>query len=153
MDKNRRIYRTKVKCDKCHKILVSDYKREHLKRKHGDDQTIKFSSLDDPKQRKLSFASNFAPAPPNDEAVIIESTDKELTKLTAAEGLPATSCSAERSFSGLRRLKTYLRSTMGQTRLSNLALLHLERPTTNKVDVNRIVDIFGQRSGRNKYFF
>ena len=27
--------------------------------------------------------------------------------------IPATSCSAERSFSGLRRLKTYLRSTMG----------------------------------------
>ena len=28
--------------------------------------------------------------------------------------IPATSCSAERSFSALRRLKTYLRSTMGQ---------------------------------------
>ena len=27
--------------------------------------------------------------------------------------IPATSCSAERSFSGLRRLKTYLRNTMG----------------------------------------
>ena len=28
--------------------------------------------------------------------------------------IPATSCSAERSFSGLRRVKTYLRSTMVQ---------------------------------------
>ena len=28
--------------------------------------------------------------------------------------IPATSCSAERSFSALRRLKTYLRNTMGQ---------------------------------------
>ena len=28
--------------------------------------------------------------------------------------IPATSCSAERSFSALRRLKTYIRSTMGQ---------------------------------------
>ena len=41
--------------------------------------------------------------------------------------IPAMSCSAERSFSGLRQLKTYLRSTVGQTRLSNLALLYLER--------------------------
>ena len=29
--------------------------------------------------------------------------------------IPATSCSAERSFSGLRRLKTYLHNTMGQS--------------------------------------
>ena len=29
--------------------------------------------------------------------------------------IPATSCSVERSLSGLRQLKTYLRSTMGQT--------------------------------------
>ena len=67
--------------------------------------------------------------------------------------IPATSCSAERSFSGLRQLKTYLRSTMGQTRLSNLSLLYLERQTSNKLDVKCIIDIFGQRHGRNKYFF
>ena len=30
--------------------------------------------------------------------------------------IPATSCSAERSFSALRRIKTVLRSTMGQER-------------------------------------
>ena len=34
--------------------------------------------------------------------------------------IPATSCSAERSFSALRRLKTYLRNTMGQQRVSNV---------------------------------
>ena len=34
--------------------------------------------------------------------------------------ISATSCSAERSFSGLRRVKTYLRSTMGQERLSSI---------------------------------
>ena len=32
--------------------------------------------------------------------------------------IPATSCSAERSSSELRRVKTYLHSTMGQERLS-----------------------------------
>ena len=34
--------------------------------------------------------------------------------------IPATSCSAERSFSALCRLKTYLRDTMGQQRDSNV---------------------------------
>ena len=40
--------------------------------------------------------------------------------------IPATSWTAERSFSELRRLKTYLRSTIGQSWLSSLALLHIE---------------------------
>ena len=34
--------------------------------------------------------------------------------------IPAISCSAERSFSTLGRLKTYLRNTMGQQRVSNV---------------------------------
>ena len=34
--------------------------------------------------------------------------------------IPATLCSAERSFSALRRLKTYPRSTMGQQQVSNI---------------------------------
>ena len=70
--------------------------------------------------------------------------------------IPATSCSAERSFSSLRRLKTYLRNSMGQERLSSLALLHIEREYVNKVlkeDMAKMIDVFGQRSGRNKYFF
>ena len=38
--------------------------------------------------------------------------------------LPVTTCTCERSVSSLRRLKTYLRSTMGGDRLTGLALLH-----------------------------
>ena len=37
--------------------------------------------------------------------------------------IPATSCSAERSFSALRRLKTYLRSTMGQQRVNHITTM------------------------------
>lgn len=78
----------------------------------------------------------------------------EATSLLAT--IPATSCSAERSFSGLRHLKTYLRSTMGQERLSNLALLSIERKFSNKVlksDMNAIIDIFGHRKSWDSYFF
>ena len=44
-----------------------------------------------------------------------------------------TSATAERSFSSLRRVKTYLRSMMGQTRLSDLALLYIERDLSSKL--------------------
>ena len=70
--------------------------------------------------------------------------------------IPSTSCSAERSFSSLRRLKTYLRSTMGQERLSNLALLHIEREYVNKViieDLEDIINTYGKRNGRQTLFF
>ena len=73
--------------------------------------------------------------------------------VTTLAAIPATSCSAERSFSCLRRLKTYLRSTMGQDRLSALGLLCIERSHVNQVDINTIIDIFGRRKGRDSMFF
>ena len=41
--------------------------------------------------------------------------------------IPATTVSVERSFSCLSRIKTFLRSTMGQERLSSLALASIEK--------------------------
>ena len=70
--------------------------------------------------------------------------------------IPATSCSSERSFSCLRRLKTYLRSTMKQDRLSSLALLNIEREFVNRVlkeNMDDMIDTFGRRSGRSSQFF
>ena len=70
--------------------------------------------------------------------------------------IPATSCSAERSFSGLRQLKTYLRSTMGQARLNSVAILNIERKYVNMSvgkNVDKIIDIFAARKGRKQYFF
>ena len=70
--------------------------------------------------------------------------------------IPATSCSAERSFSALRRLKTYLRSTMGQQRVSNIVLINIDRAYANSVvhnDTYRTIDIFGRRNGRDRCFF
>ena len=40
---------------------------------------------------------------------------------------PASSATAERSFSSLRRLKTYLRSTCEQRRLNNVAICHVHK--------------------------
>ena len=60
--------------------------------------------------------------------------------------IPATSCSAEQSFSGLRRLKTSLRSSMAQQRVSSIALINTDREYANSVvkkDMDRIIYIFG----------
>ncbi|XP_068213365.1 zinc finger MYM-type protein 1-like [Palaemon carinicauda] len=40
---------------------------------------------------------------------------------------PASSCTAERSFSALRRLKAWLRSSMSQQRLNHLMICHVHR--------------------------
>ena len=44
-----------------------------------------------------------------------------------ALALPCTTCTIERSFSTLRRLKTWLRSTIFEQRLSALCLLSVHR--------------------------
>jgi hypothetical protein len=50
--------------------------------------------------------------------------------------LPATTAEAERSFSTMRRLKSWLRSTMTSERLSHLAILnvHAHRITTELIE-------------------
>ena len=63
--------------------------------------------------------------------------------------IPATSCSAERSFSALRRIKTYLRNTMKEERLSAVAILNIERETTNFIEANhmdKIIDEFAKKN-------
>ena len=63
---------------------------------------------------------------------------------------------AERSFSALRHIKKFLRFTMGQDRLSSIAVINIERKYANKTmqnDMKRIIDIFGSRSNRSSYFF
>ena len=67
--------------------------------------------------------------------------------------IPATLCSAERSFSTLHRLKTYLRSTMGQQRVSNIAVINTERASVVNNNMDRIIDIFGRQNGKESYFF
>jgi hypothetical protein len=49
--------------------------------------------------------------------------------------VPPTSATAERSFSCLKRVKTWLRSTMSQTRLNSVALLHSHRDMQPDLDV------------------
>ena len=60
--------------------------------------------------------------------------------------LPVTSCSCERSISGLKRLKTYLRSTMGQERLNGLAMMHFHYDLD--IDLDAVLDMFARKHPR-----
>ena len=78
----------------------------------------------------------------------------KVTSLLAS--IPATSSSAERSFSGLRRVKTYFRSVMSQQRLNSIALINIGRAYANRTiatDMEQIINCFDKRHGRDKYFF
>ena len=52
--------------------------------------------------------------------------------------LPVTVASAERSFSKLKLLKNYLRSTISQERLNGLAMCTIERDILNTIDLNTV---------------
>ena len=59
---------------------------------------------------------------------------------------PVSTCVAERSFSGMKRLKTPLRSTMSGERLSSLAVLHVHKH--KKVDVDQVITEFAGKKDR-----
>ena len=56
--------------------------------------------------------------------------------------MPATNAVSERSASAVRRLKTYLRSTMTQCRLNNVMVLHIHKHLTDNVDCLKILKEF-----------
>ena len=56
--------------------------------------------------------------------------------------------SYERSYSKLKLILTYLRSSMSEIRLNNLALLRIEKQTLNRIDFNKIIDDFAASKAR-----
>lgn len=56
--------------------------------------------------------------------------------------VPVSSAGCERTFSCLRRLKTYMRNKMGKERLSDLAVINIERETAKSLDKTHVVDYF-----------
>ena len=64
--------------------------------------------------------------------------------------MPVTSCSSERSFSAMCRLKNYTRSTMINDRLNGLALLHIHRDIIPSID--DVLDRYGNSGNRRLKF-
>ncbi|XP_033218201.1 uncharacterized protein LOC117173669 [Belonocnema kinseyi] len=66
--------------------------------------------------------------------------------------MTVTNCSAERSFSCLKRIKTYLSSTMTENRLNSLALLCIESEILRSLDFKDVIKNFSEIRARRKGF-
>jgi hypothetical protein len=62
--------------------------------------------------------------------------------------MPITTAKAERSFSKLKIIKNYMRTTMGQERLSNLALLSIESELRENMDFSDLINSFAELKAR-----
>ena len=60
--------------------------------------------------------------------------------------IPVTSCECERTFSALRRLKDYSRSTMSADRLNSLSLMYIHKDIMP--DIDEVLDLFAKDKRR-----
>jgi hypothetical protein len=66
--------------------------------------------------------------------------------------MPVTVAYAERSFSKLKLIKSYLRSTMSQERLSGLAMISIEKDIVEKLDYSSLISTFASKNARRILF-
>ena len=59
-----------------------------------------------------------------------------------------SNCSGERSFSKLKKIKSDLRSTMGQQRLSMLSLMSIENDIVSSLNYTELIDEFAIKKAR-----
>lgn len=77
-------------------------------------------------------------------------------ELLRSLSLPVTTATVERSFSTLRKVKTWLRSTMSESRLSGLCMLNTHKQMIADDEegfLNKVIDKFGQDERRMVFFF
>ena len=104
----------------------------------------------------VTFGTNFPNNPDKKQPTVFDIIDN-MTAMTQAQRdlldqvvnimklilvMPATNSTSERSFSALHRVKTYLRSTMGQQRLNDLLLLHVHKEITDSLNLKEVVNNF-----------
>lgn len=70
--------------------------------------------------------------------------------ITIALVLPPTSASCERSFSSMRMIKNYLRTSMADTRLSSLAVLGIHVARAKSLNFDKVVSNFAKKHNNRK---
>lgn len=66
---------------------------------------------------------------------------------------PASSAQAERSFSALRRLKTWLRTTMSEVRLNSVAVCHTHQDLIDRLEIKPLMAEYISRSDIRRSLF
>ena len=64
--------------------------------------------------------------------------------LKVALTIPVSTAKCERSFSTLKRTKTYLHSSMSEASLNNMAIMSIERDIADNLDLEEVVQKFAK---------
>lgn len=76
--------------------------------------------------------------------------------ILTALAIPVTTCTIERSFSTLRRVKTWIRSTTSDSRLSGLCMMSVHRKKIaddRESFINSVMNQFGREPRRLQFLF
>lgn len=84
----------------------------------------------------------------------LKNCDKDIlpiihSHLSILSSFPVSVASAERSFSSLRRTKSWLRTITTEERLSGLALIHCHRDIN--IDIDEVIDIFSKETRKKDF--
>ena len=112
---------------------ICDFYGDDLDKFRLQAQLQTLENIPDAKSKGMSFLGES-----NMKAMIPQVIKLLRLYLTCA----ATTATAERSFSQLRRLKTYIRSTMTQKRLNHFAILSAHQEHLDNLDMRTIVNLF-----------
>ncbi len=59
--------------------------------------------------------------------------------------------SGERSFSALKRVKNFNRSTVQEAKLNDISVLYIENDVIDEVDTNLMIENFAKSKARKRY--
>ncbi|CAI6344170.1 unnamed protein product [Macrosiphum euphorbiae] len=75
--------------------------------------------------------------------VVTEDVFPNLFKLIQVGlAIPISSATCERSFSSMRRIKNWLRTSMEQSKFTDLSVINIERDLSNKIYKDKIINNF-----------
>ena len=117
-------------------------------------QTLRTLYSDDLDLDRLKVHLTMLPDVVLQQNIFTKSLLSELHKLLRLYfTIPMSNANSEISFSSLRRLKTYLRSTMSQKKLNHVAFLHVHKHLTRALDLKSICKTFSSTNDRRRAFF
>ena len=147
-------------------LLIFHHKLRTFQKKYLEAAAVAYSSLDkntlenelsvlygreDLVGKKDSIITLFENIVDNNLQSVFPNTDKLIKILITT---PMTSAEAERCFSTLKRIKTFLRSTMLNERLSALAMISIENKLISEIPEfnEKVITYFANKKDRRAEF-
>ena len=109
-------------------------------------------------QLRLNKDANAASAGPSEMMAILKENDFVSSFpnihviLRIYLTITVTNCAGERSFSHLKRIKSNLRSTMGQEKLNCLTIMSIESEIVRSIDFSDLINSFSMLKSRRRQF-